>query len=731
MESAAQAVDDARSRGGGHSRHRSAGASPAFHDTSGIFEPRAIAVIGASDRPGNLGGDTVRRLLKFGFPGPVWPVNRSGEPVAGVPAFKSVHDLPGTADLAVLSIPADGLLDAIRDCIAVGMRAGVAYAGGLAEAGGAGVDRQESISRLCRDNGFMLCGPNCVGAINAAHPVTATFATALHELDALRVGAISMVSQSGGIATNALTLAEEAGFGLRHMVSSGNEAVVDFSDYLHAFCADDGTRVIVGYLEGISDGPKFIKVLEEARDLGKPVLLVKAGTTGASARAAQAHTGSLVGEDRVFDALMEELGVIRVFSGEELVETAFLLLDDERKRIPCGRGVGIVTFGGGNGVLAVDQCAQSGLTTPALSEECVERLKPLLVSVATAANPLDLTPSTAFRAESLALLPQALDVLAAEPSIDSIIIIVGSLAVKANEISGVIREFWKRSPKPVCVAWPAPPSGVRERLAEHGIYAFTEPARGIRALSRLAASGEAVAAPARRRPPEPFDFDWSRFVPSGNGRVVLPEDRCHAILEAAGLSAAARRLVATESEAAEAAAHLGYPVVLKGISPAITHRAEAGLLAVNLASEEEVIESFRMLLERARSLRAELDGILVQAMAKGGTELLVSSFKDPLFGTMITCGSGGGMTELIKDVVTRRAPVDEADAAAMIDRLRIRENAKDNDGHYPTDAAARFVSRFSRLAVSAPWETFVFEVNPIKWSRSSAVAVDGLIILER
>ena len=703
---------------------------PRFQDTSGIFAPRAVTVIGASDRPGNLGGDTVRRLLKFRFPGPVWPVNRSGEAVAGLPAFKSVGDLPGRADLAIFSIPADGLLEAIRDCIAAGVRAGVAYAGGLAEAGGEGAAMQREITRLCRENGFMLCGPNCVGAINTAHPVTATFATALHELDTLRVGAVSMVSQSGGIGTNALSLAEEAGFGLRHLVSSGNEAVLDFTDYMHAFVTDEGTEVIVGYLEGIADGAKFVRVLEDAREREKPVILIKAGATGASARAAQAHTGALVGEDRVFDAEMDELGGIRVFSGEALIETALLLLGKDRNRIPRGRGVGIVTFGGGNGVLAVDQCEQEGLTTPALSEECVERLKPLLVSVATAANPLDLTPSTAFRAESLALLPEALDVLAEEPGIDSIIFIVGSLAVKANEISDVIRDFWKRLPKPVCVAWPAPPKGVQARLAREGIYAFTEPARGIRALSRLAASGEAYARTRRNSPP-PLDFDWARFVPPGTGRTVLPEHRCHAILEAAGLPVAAGRLARTEGEAVEAAAGLGYPVVLKGITPAITHRAAAGLVAVGIDSEGKVAEAFRLFTAQAAKLGVTLDGVLVQAMAKEGAELLVSAFRDPLFGTMITCGSGGGLTELIKDVVTLRAPVDPAAAAAMIERLRIRGLARDANGPFPTDAPAAFIARFSQLAASAPWETFVFEVNPIKWSRGAAIAVDGLIILER
>lgn len=705
------------------------GSGPQFLDVSRIFEPGSVAVVGASDRPGNLGGDTVRRLLKFKFPGPVWPVNRSAEPVAGVPGFAELRDLPGAPDLVVFAIPASGLLEAVGEAVAVGARAGIAYAGGLAEAGGEGVDLQRALADFCCANGFMLCGPNCVGTINASLPVTATFATALYEMDRLRSGAISMVSQSGGIGTTALSLAEQAGFGFRHLISSGNEAVLGFADYLYALARDDGTEVIAGYLEGITDGAKFVAALEEARARGKPVVLIKAGATSASARAAQAHTGALVGEDRVFDAVLQELGVIRVYSVEELIDVALMLVGAGRAKIPQGRGVGVVTFGGGNGVLAADQCAQSGLTTPPLSPECVRRLRPLLVSVASAANPMDLTPSTAFRAESLARLPEALDVIAGEPEIHSLIFIVGSLASKAAEISDVIRAFWARSLKPVCVSWPSPPKGVPERLAEHGIYTYLDYARGVRALGRIAAHGEAMRRPAGGRRKALPVFDWSAHVGRDGDHLVVPEHRCHQILEAAGLAVAAGELVHDAGAAVAAAERMGLPVVLKGISPAVTHRAAAGLLAVGLQSREAVEEAYGRLVGRAQEIAVELDGIYVQKMQRGGAELLVSAFRDPVFGTMISCGAGGGLTELINDVVTQRAPVDAATAAGMIERLRLRAYARDAMGLLPTDAAADFVARFSELAATAPWERFVFEVNPIKWRRDAAVAVDGLLIV--
>jgi len=704
-----------------------------FPDLKTLLAPRSVAVVGASDRGGNLGGDTVHRLVKFGFPGPVWPVNRSLDPVAGLKAYGSIADLPEVPDLAIFSIPASGLYDAISDCIARGTRAGVAYAGGLAEGGTPeGIAMQEAISKLCRDNGFMLCGPNCVGMINTSLPVTSTFATALFELDSLIAGNISMVSQSGGIGTTALSIAEKAGFGFRHLVSSGNEAVVTFTDYLHAFAQDEGTDVIIGYLEGLTDGPKFIRAMEEARKNGKPVILIKAGTNKSSALAAKAHTGSLVGEDSVFDAVFKELGVIRAYSVDEAVDVAMMIAGDKRRRVPAGRGVGLVTFGGGNGVLGADQCGQNGLLTPQISAKGSERLKPLLVAVASAANPMDLTPSTAFRPESLAMLPKALDVFAEEEEIHSVLFIVGSLASKAAEISEVITDFWRRCDKPVYVAWPAPPNQALEKLAEKGIYGYSDQSRAIRAISLMAGRQEAVAAAAasQSRSGKSKSIDWAKLTGNAVGPSVISEHMCHDILRAWGLTSAPGELATDAAGAARIAGSLGYPVVMKGISPAVTHRAAAGLLAVGLNSDAEVREAYARLDGRAQEKGVTLDGILVQKMEKGGVELLVSAYRDPIFGPMVTCGSGGGLTELIEDVVTHRAPVDIAAAKRMIEALRVRSHAKDQEGLLPVDAAAAYLAEFSELAAAAPFKGFVFEVNPIKWSRKSAVAVDGLLITE-
>jgi acyl-CoA synthetase (NDP forming) len=297
----------------------------------------------------------------------------------------------------------------------------------------------------------------------------------------------------------------------------------------------------------------------------------------------------------------------------------------------------------------------------------------------------------------------------------------------------VIAGFAGRSTKPVCVSWPSPPIGIPQRLAAQGIYAFLDPARGVQAIARLAAQGVAAARPSRAGGPRVDGltvFDWRAHVPERPGHLVVSEDRCHRILAAAGLPVAAARLVQDDAGARVAAEALGFPVVLKGISTSVTHRAAAGLVAVDLRSRAEVEGACRGLQARAREIGAALAGIYVQKMHKGGTELLLAAFRDPMFGVMVSCGSGGGLTELIDDVVTERAPVDARLAAAMLDRLRIRRYAVDVKGPLDARPAAAFLARFSELAVTAPWPRFVFEVNPLKWTRDAVVAVDGLLIID-
>jgi acyl-CoA synthetase (NDP forming) len=693
-----------------------------FADVSRLLAPRTVAVIGASDQQGNIGGACVRFFGKFGSSCTVWPVNPGRDRVAGLTCYPSLDALPGAADLAILAVPAHAVLQVVRDCVAAGIRAGIAWAGGFVEGGADGIARQQELATLCRHSGFALLGPNCIGIIDTHSKLTATFASMLLGFDRLLAGNISMISQSGGLATMALAMAQLEGYGFRYMISTGNEAVLSVADFLHALAADPVTKVVAVYLEGASNGRKFQRALASARQAGKPVIVLKAGATPASALAAAAHTGALAGENRVWDAVLDEGAAIRVGSLEELLDVAMQLSSADLGKLPSNRGVASVTFGGGSGVLSADQCDRVGLAVPALAPGTRQALQEALPPLASTRNPVDLTPQAYLDPRWFERFPHALDLIAADPAIGTVFFQLGPMARGDVEMARMVADFRARCAKPVVAAWPLAIAEARASLQADGVHVFPEYSRAVRTMGRLALYAEALAAP--REIVAPMQFDWREAVPNPRPDLVVSEHMCHLILSLAGLPVAAGRLVQDEEAAARAAPALGFPVVMKGISPAVTHRAAAGLVALRLRSEVEVREAWRALAARAAAIPASLDGILVQHMVEGGTELLVSAFRDKLFGVMLALGAGGTRTELLDDVVLLQAPAGPLAIARALRRLRVMRNAG------PLDGLLEFVGRFAALAAAAPWGQFVLEVNPVKWTDDAACAVDGLLIIE-
>ncbi len=371
---------------------RRAAAGGSFGDLSPLLAPRSVAVVGASDREGNLGGVAVGYLKKFGYAGPIWPVNPGRKTVADLPCFPSLRELPSVPDLAILAVPAESIAAALKDCVGAGVPAAVAWAGGFAEVGEEGRGRQRQVEDVCRASGIKFCGPNCIGIINTSLGMTASFSTMLAEYGQLTQGAVSIVSQSGGVGVMSHSRAQQLGFGFRVTVSCGNEAVLGVADFIRAFAHDEGTRVIAVYIESLSDPAAFVEALAEARKRGKPVVVLKGGGTEASGRAALAHTGRLAGADRTYDAIFREFAAIRVYSTEELVDVCLQLAALKPGQLPAGDRVLLSTFGGGNGVICTDQCGREGLAVPQLDAETRRRVGPLLTPISSSLNPVDLTP---------------------------------------------------------------------------------------------------------------------------------------------------------------------------------------------------------------------------------------------------------------------------------------------------------------------------------------------------
>ena len=518
------------------------------------------------------------------------------------------------------------------------------------------------------------------------------------------------------------------------MVSTGNEADLTIADFISAFADDEESRVIAVYAEGIRDGERLARALGKARAAGKPVVILKGGAAPASARAATAHTGALAGEDRVLRAVFAELGVIQVDSLEELLDVSLFLSTTDPATLPRGDRLAVVTFGGGGGVLAADQAARSGLGTPPLSADTRARLAPLLPPIASVANPVDVTPQTFNQPEYLAKFTEALLTIAGDPGIDAVLALFGPMSRGTDEVISSLSQLREQTTKTVGLAWPFCPDSVMTRLHAQRFQVFEEPARAIAVLGRCAryqkALGEEPGA-SRDRPPQLFRFEWSRFTGQAAPGLIVSEEACHELLAAAGLPVAPGALVRQASQIGAALAAARLPVVMKGISPAVTHRHNAGLVQLDVRSQREARQAYDLLTARAAELGVPLEGVYVQHLVDGGTEVLVSAFRDPMFGVIVSCGAGGTLTEVIDDFALARAPLDRDGALRLLRLLRLVRRAEQTAGPAGLAALGDFVAGFSRLAATAPWERFVLEVNPVKWRADGPVAVDGLLVVEQ
>jgi acetyltransferase len=702
-----------------------------FGELSPLLAARSVAVIGASDREGNLGGVAVGFLKKFRFRGPVWPVNPGRATVGDLPCFPSLRELPSVPDLAILAVPAESIIDVVNDCIAAGVPAAVAWAGGFAEIGEEGRARQRRLEAICRDSGIKLCGPNCIGIINTSLGLTASFSSMMAEHDRLTPGTVSMVSQSGGIGVMAHSRAEELGLGFRLTISCGNEAALGIPDFIRALAQDDGTRVIAVYTEGLSNPAAFVAALAEARKREKPVVILKGGATEASGRAALAHTGRLAGADQMYDAIFREFAAIRVYSTEELLDVCLQLASLRPGQLPQGDRVLLSSFGGGSGVICTDQCIREGLLVPTLDDDTRARLAPVVTPLSSTLNPLDLTPGIMTNPKHRANMPAVMAILADAPGLDNWLFLSAGFASLAPEVVEIYDHARKATAKPMCLTWQAPPVGIVEDLAARGIYTFNEHARAVRAMGHIVRYARDLRHAIRQAPPPSAAFRWSDFVApaTGNGTVVS-EHVVARILEAAMLPVARGRIAASTDDAIRAAQEVGFPVAIKAISPSITHRAAAGLVALNVTTADAVADVDRSFRARAAELGAPLEGIWIQHMFAGDRELLITAVRDREFGVMVGCGIGGGMTEVIDDVAFARAPLDAAGATDLLKRLATLRRLPNFLSDRQLALGADFLARFSALVATAPWPQFTFEVNPLKLGNDAVAAVDGLLLIE-
>ena len=677
-----------------------------------LFDASSVAVVGASNDPTKVGGSVLANLIAGGFPGRVVPVNPAHATVQGLPAVPSIEKLEAPVDVAVIVVPAPAVLAVLEQCVQRGIGAAVVIAAGFGEAGTDGRQREAELRAWLAGRPIRVLGPNCLGWMRPSRRLNLTFAPGMPA-----AGNVAFFSQSGALCTAILDWSRDHHIGFSLFASLGNQVNVTETDVLTALADDPETHVILGYIEGVADGGAFLEGLRGAARR-KPCVLLKSGRSTEGARAISSHTGALAGSDRAFDAAVRQAGALRADTIEALFDLGRALA---RQPLPRHRRVQIVTNGGGLGILATDAAHDAGLELPPLSADTRVRLAAALPTHAALANPLDLIGDATAARYDVALRTMAegdaacLVMLAPQAATDA--------AAVARTIVGATRG-WSR---PVLAVFAG---GARVRpgihiLEEGGIPCFEFPERAVRALAGMAtlAARQAGASEGRDVPIAAV----SPALPRGP-RALGPADTV-ALLHACGIRVARASVASTPTDAAAAAATIGFPVALKVVSPAISHKTDVGGVRLHLRSAPEVLEAARDMLAAVSAARPEarIDGFLVQEMGPAdGVELLLGMVRDPQFGPLVMVGAGGIYVELLNDTATRLAPIGVAEATAMLHELQIAPALRGARGRAPVDlqALASALSRFSALVASVD-RLSEFEVNPLFADARGVTAIDA------
>lgn len=708
---------------------------------SQLLNPTSVAIVGASERSPWASG-IVHNLRTFGFAGRVYFVHHAETRQFGQECHSSLLDVPGEVDHALVLVGAGRVFRVLQDCAQRRIRAVTLLSSGFAEAGPEGAERQSELRRFCEQHGIALVGPNCLGFVN--YRSAATFATAFAVTDRPIAGHIGLVMQSGSMMGLMHGMAENRGIGFSYLISSGNEAVIDVGDYFRFMVEDPHTRVVGGLLEGIRDPASFEQACRVAMELGKPVVVLKLGRSTIAARAAQAHTGALAGADDVVNAYFRKLGVIRVDTPEDLLETAALL---SANGWPKGRRFAAVGSSGGACGLFADLAHGTAIELPELSVTTQEALSTALkLQFGSVQNPLDLTGQVV---ESSDIMPNAVDALMRDQGIDGVVVLnepvrhVDSLKEWRSGTQRGLASVIRNHDKFACVMSQVSQDMTalgREGALAAGMHFVNGEGRGVAALDRAVRYGEARRRHLRRKTnpavvpePMPSRAEVDELLRGRSG--PLNEAESKGLLRLYGISTT-REVIATNPDSAVAAAELiGFPVVLKVLADNVPHKTEAGGVILNVSSPDAVRAGYADICRSVRDYRhdASITGILVAEQIVQAHELFAGITVDSLFGPVVVTGLGGIFVEVLKDVSMGMVPLDMEDARALLDDLRGRPILDGLRGlpASDVDAVCETLVRLGHLAVDLKGRIAELDVNPLfVLPKGSGVrAADALVVL--
>ena len=695
-----------------------------------LFEPRSVALVGASENPAKVGGRLLENLLAGGYQGRLYAVNPKHASVRGVPCVASVAQLPAPVDLAVIATPAATVPGVVEECGRAGVRAAVVITAGFREAGAAGAELERELLAAARRHGMRLLGPNCVGLMRTPLGLNATFARG----QALG-GGLALLSQSGAVCTAMLDWATPMGVGFSSVISLGGSSDLDFGEVIDYLASDHQTGQILIYAEGVRDGRRLVSSLRAAARV-KPVIVMKVGRHPAGSRAAVSHTGAIVGRDDVFDAVVRRTGVVRVKTAGELVGAALALSSHVR---PGGERLAVITNGGGPGVMAADRATELGVPLATLSEATLLKLQPVLPSNWSHGNPLDLIGDAGPERYAAAVAACLED-----PGVDGVVTILTPQAMSDPEATArVVIGAAASSPKPVIGCWmgEASVAGSRDLMRAAGMSVFRLPEMAVEAFAYLAQFYRSQRVLLETPPPlvhhEAPDVARARAIVAAalaEGRAVLGATESKEFLDAFRIPVVLSRDVATVEDAVAAAEHCGYPVVMKIRSAQITHKSDVGGVRLSLANAQAVRAAFAEMTANAARLRpdARVDGVSIERMVASphGRELMVGVTTDEVFGPAITFGAGGIAVEVLRDRAVGLPPLNAALVRDMIRGTRVARML-DAFRHLPAvdrGALQDVLLRVSEMVCEIP-EMVELDVNPVLADERGVLALDARVVL--
>lgn len=687
-----------------------------------LLDPRSVAIVGASDDPRRIGGRPIASMQRLGYTGRILPVNPNRATVQGLQAYPSIDALPVVPDVAIVAVPAAQVLASVRALAARGVSSAILFSAGFAEVGGDGAAMQAELVAAAREGGMRLLGPNSLGLVNLSSGFVGSFSS-FATMPGIRRGRVGIVSQSGAYGSHLVAAAMDAGVYPSNIVMTGNEADLTIADMVRLMVDDPNTDVIALYAEGINDGDGLVDALNAARAARKPVVTMKVGRSEVGGAAARSHTASIAGDDAVIDAVLKELGVVRARTTEDMLDIVRLAT---RGIFPANNTLGVITVSGGAGVIVSDAAEDFGLPMPEMPAAVQTRMLEML-PICAPRNPVD---TTAQFINDPSLVTPFTEAMLAEGGYRSMLgffSYAGTTPDVAPQLRAQLAKVRERFPDRLYVLVLRGPREVLDTYEAAGFAVFEDPSRAVAAIAAMGRFGDAFGENTRAPVPHVVDITLPATTPT--------EAEAKRMLADAGIPSAPERACADVESAVAAAREIGFPVVMKILSPDILHKSEIGGVLLDVRSEDGVRTGFATLLDRARTAApcARLDGVLVARQLSGGVECIMGIQRDPVFGPVAMFGLGGVFVEILKDVVFHRCPFGEDVAHDMIHSIKGTPLLMGARGRPVADVAslARTLSRLSAFAAAAGPRLQSIDLNPVIAlpEGQGAFAVDAVIDL--